>query len=297
MIYLPGRLSKIVNKVLKASEEIRAQRAMRTEGAASVHEAGTTQASPAVLERIAQEGCGPKIGELAQNNGAAGEHKAKGSKGAKDAKKSAQSDEAKPLNQQEKEELLYVLQQGDESFTMEELNALLDGIASGEVDQLSFKKLRELLDKADKYEVSIIFDCIHSKDGSLPDKSARGVAVDAFDIIDDDVIDVIDEARQTVTVIYKYIGAYRATGSFKIDDLTRFGLKKEMVLTQGFRKETKAIEQENTKRFVEKRFRERQEQKEEDFADLALDQQWSRMVFKNPVFERPQNVEAPSVLD
>lgn len=297
MIYLPGKLSKIVNKVLKASEDIRAQMAAQTEGAASVHEGETTQASPAVLERIAQEGCGPKIGELAQNNGVEGEHKAKGSKGAKGAKKSAKSDENKPLSQQEKNELLYVLQQGDESFTMEELNALLDGIASGDVDKLSFKKLRELLEKADKYGVSIIFDCTHSKDGSLTDKTGRGVADDVLDIIGDDVTDVIDEARQAVTVIYKYISAYRATGSFKVDDLTRFGLKKEMVLTQSFRKETKAIEQENTKRFVEKRFRERQDQKDEDFADLALDQQWSRMVFKNPVFERPQNVEAPPVLD
>lgn len=327
---LPGKLSKAIDKVLRASEGIRVDREnIGQEGVGQpdaqqhMHETmadsgAESSTSPAILKRLAEEGSGSQ--SYLQTQSKSGKS-AKSAKSVKSAK-SAKLDKDRPLSEQEKVELLYILQQSDAAYTMDEINALLDGIASGEIDKVSNKSLRKVIETAKKYGVEFVVGGLTppsgdgaasggrgSNNGTVPpppwteEPVSGGTAPGAGGVVDDvdavqDALDetkaAIEEVRQVVQIIHQYISVFRATGNFSSESLTRFGLSKEMVLTQAVKKEAKDTEARDTKRFVEEQFREKQIEKNEAFAELALDQQWSRMVFNDPDLEGHQSSESPT---
>lgn len=372
MIELPGKLSKEIDKVLKASEVIRIDREMLTNSqsqdqsteAMPAESVPATESitSPAILNRLAQEGSGSQAFIVAQEVSGKGKKGGKSAKSAKSGKgasfamaadhaknaksaksaKSAKLDKNRPLSEQEKVELLYILQQSDPSYTMAEINALLDGIASGEIDKVSNGSLRKVIETAKKYGVDVVVDGLTPPPAGPSDPAAgggRGVdfgagegdhtvppppwvdeagtqgagsgtvpgdvsgelgelddALEAVDAVQEELEEVkqaIAEVREVIRQIHHFIGVFRLSGAFSENTLPQFRMSKEMVLIQAVKQEAQETERTDTQRFVEARFRAKEVKEDEDFADLAAAQHWSREILGELDPEGRQNPEAP----
>lgn len=193
MVDLSTRLTRAIERILRASENFsRFGVSSEPEGNEPVDESAspaTLEPSPLmsnrVLNRLASEGSAARLMSaslsdpngvpfLPQNNGngvsGAPGHNKNGAKHAHPTQKQgangANNVSNAPLSEQEKSELLNILQRLDASYTMADVNYLVNGIASGDITDVSFRSLRRVVEAAREYGIDFVVASLQDDGGS-----------------------------------------------------------------------------------------------------------------------------------
>lgn len=190
MLDLPFRLSRALARILNASEgfsrgDAAGQDPSDQESVKTSTDGGGIKVSTSVLNRLASEGSGAQLRSLSlsdpnnvtlqagspNSNAASHGAAAPGAKGSQIAHthvaNNGKAVSNEMLTQQEKNELLVILQRIDSSYSMAEIDYLLDGIASGEIKDISFRALRRILEAAREYGLDFVVASLQDEDGDM----------------------------------------------------------------------------------------------------------------------------------
>lgn len=335
MTELPARLNRQIEEILTVSEI-----ALNTDPNAKVvvppREHGPEQAgaSSLILNRLAAEGSAARP-EFAASAGGGASLQAQSTRGASSASRVSNSG---PLTAKEKDELLYILQQSDPTMTMDELEYILDGIATGRITDLSYESLRTVIETAKKYGVDVITDGVPppppappttpttptdpgnngsdpaepstpTDNTSPPNNNGSGQtntpgtgdneppwagepgvgtgdpddlkqALATVEEVQEEletVKEVIEDVRNIISKINYHIGEYRMSPAYLLD-AAEVKMSREMILMDAFRKETEEQERLDEERFIQTKFQQKMDKRDQMFEDTVAAQTWAREV-------------------
>jgi peptidoglycan hydrolase CwlO-like protein len=192
MFDFSARLSNVLQKLVRTSERINITlpTADTESEAISPDEGGTGEVealslAPSIGNRLAAEGSGlhglrvlsdpngvmmksadKGLGDSGPGKSAESASKASKSQGNSRAQSNAVSNA--PLTGQEKSELLVILQRLDSTYTMEEVEALIAGIASGEITDISNRSLRRVVMAAREYGIDFVLAALEEQGVEMP---------------------------------------------------------------------------------------------------------------------------------
>lgn len=182
MTELPARLARQIEKILKLSEKAQTTDPNSADVMSSEEmQSDEDEVSSLILHRLAAEGSGARIQGVNDFEISDGSSVNAVTLSAGGVSSSRRVHRNAPLTSQEKDELLYILQQSDPTLSMDELEYILEGISTGRITDISYGSLRKVIDTAKRAGLTPITEgvppaspaSVNQAKTDLPEKELR----------------------------------------------------------------------------------------------------------------------------
>jgi len=231
---------------------------------------------------------------------------------------SSRANNEQPLTEHEKRQLLEILGYEDPNMTMKEINILVDGIKNGTFKDTTFEELRTIIKEVEElgYDVAMGEEdppappandggsnqgeepvSPRNPDGNPDANPAAGAGASEEDELQqalgtvsnvqeeiqnvteeiEDIKEVIQDVRDIVAKVRYHIGQIRLNPAY-LSKPGEIKISREIVLTNAFKQEVAAQEEENQERFVQVKNKEKIDRRNEIIEDTAEAELWRRSV-------------------